>query len=1188
MNPPKNIPENCQGFALIIALSLMAFVLLLLLSITTLVQVETQSAQIRVTQTEAEQNALLGLQQALGALQVAMGPDQRISATADVLAATDPPTDPSRKHLTGVWVSDPAGVSLNGTTYAEGELLRWLVSDFQGVNDHQSAAPTVGAVTLVGAGSLADADNNGVADDLDKMVRVGLTQIGSDQPSGNYAWWIGDEGVKACINFSDASQDSELGPNEKKQAALQTFASSARGQVASLTGLATVDLQSGGLADKLLDPYDMTLATSPPSTDQVKAYFHDLTTYSKGVLSDVHNGGLKQDLSLAFELSDAVFNTSVFGSGGPDTILSPGFGRVQPIFRLANSSGIPANGPAWHLLRDYYTLYQRMENPMTDPTLPVQAFVPNRSELPNKIATNSDDLAAMRYISNSVLGLGVSGDPLRSDGGNLVIPIKANYLPYVQRHIISVGLTSEPTVIPEDYTGPYSSFVKLNQHMRASFVVHNPYNVSLRHTGMISCIDFFNFDIKVDSVLDSAFNVHSQGSWYQHLLKVPTGIIKSGAVKVYAASPDHSTVLSNPRISHGFSVPGVSSDFWKSPVYGKVQFAQSSFPVTDGIDIRLFNVSPYWVYRPRHSISVPGRDDPVAFNNANWHVTQNNKFSNYGGLEVNISNRFEDWYGGPDPGQVFDADLYPSSQLGTTVMPLMTFDYSLKPAVVSGFPYPGLSHTNPLAPIVDSRNLLPIGSSGPGMDFGFSPYAPNWQVQIKRNLSTITDELESNGDAAYWGAESTAGGSTEVAAIALPTRPLVSLGGLQSANVGLYGHMPALAIGNSLASPYIARDQSYFLFNSHSGYHSRIFYDLSYLCNETLWDRYFFSSYARAYDVVADAYNGTPEDTFDQAFALGVEGNESLPNPRMELYRSEETVSEIKGKLFDASGSPQDRAYERAAENLMVKGSFNVHSTSVNAWKALLNSARAMAIYQSGETAATGYAGNRTPLTRIQEPIAAAFDSENGSYVDAAGWGGFATLSDDQLQALAVAIVAEIKLRVGNRGTLYTSMAAFVNRSLTNDNFGLAGLLQAAIDKSGINAAFSDVNIKVDATDLMSSMGNFPVPDNILDGAQQARSAATSATGHIMQGDLLQVIGSFAALRSDSFRIRSYGEVLDPVTQLPTGRAWCEAIVQRIPEPVQPSDPNPQNAAYWQPQDEDFLGRKFKMIHFRWLDEDEV
>ncbi|MDA8735813.1 hypothetical protein N9M57_00335 [Opitutales bacterium] len=72
MNSPKNTPENCQGFALVIALSLMAFVLLLLLSITTLVQVETQSAQISVTQNEAEQDALLGLQEALGALQVSI------------------------------------------------------------------------------------------------------------------------------------------------------------------------------------------------------------------------------------------------------------------------------------------------------------------------------------------------------------------------------------------------------------------------------------------------------------------------------------------------------------------------------------------------------------------------------------------------------------------------------------------------------------------------------------------------------------------------------------------------------------------------------------------------------------------------------------------------------------------------------------------------------------------------------------------------------------------------------------------------------------------------------------------------------------------------------------------------------------------------------------------------------------
>ncbi|MDP4609887.1 MAG: hypothetical protein NWT02_01710, partial [Opitutales bacterium] len=68
-------PTKNSGFALIIALSLMAFVLLLLLSITTLVQVEQQGAATGKAQLEAKQNALLALNQALGTLQAEMGPD---------------------------------------------------------------------------------------------------------------------------------------------------------------------------------------------------------------------------------------------------------------------------------------------------------------------------------------------------------------------------------------------------------------------------------------------------------------------------------------------------------------------------------------------------------------------------------------------------------------------------------------------------------------------------------------------------------------------------------------------------------------------------------------------------------------------------------------------------------------------------------------------------------------------------------------------------------------------------------------------------------------------------------------------------------------------------------------------------------------------------------------------------------
>jgi len=53
-----------------------------------------------------------------------------------------------------------------------------------------------------------------------------------------------------------------------------------------------------------------------------------------------------------------------------------------------------------------------------------------------------------------------------------------------------------------------------------------------------------------------------------------------------------------------------------------------------------------------------------------------------------------------------------------------------------------------------------------------------------------------------------------------------------------------------------------------------------------------------------------------------------------------------------------------------------------------------------------------------------------------------------------------------------------------------------------------------------------------------------------MQGDVLQSIGSVLTARSDTFVIRTYGEVLNPLdsTAAPISRAWCEAVVQRLPD----------------------------------------
>ena len=78
-----------SGFALVIALSLMAFVLLLILSIASFVVVEQQSANIAKQQLVAKQNALVGLQIAIGELQQRLGPDQRATASADILDSSN-------------------------------------------------------------------------------------------------------------------------------------------------------------------------------------------------------------------------------------------------------------------------------------------------------------------------------------------------------------------------------------------------------------------------------------------------------------------------------------------------------------------------------------------------------------------------------------------------------------------------------------------------------------------------------------------------------------------------------------------------------------------------------------------------------------------------------------------------------------------------------------------------------------------------------------------------------------------------------------------------------------------------------------------------------------------------------------------------------------------------------------------
>lgn len=89
---------------------------------------------------------------------------------------------------------------------------------------------------------------------------------------------------------------------------------------------------------------------------------------------------------------------------------------------------------------------------------------------------------------------------------------------------------------------------------------------------------------------------------------------------------------------------------------------------------------------------------------------------------------------------------------------------------------------------------------------------------------------------------------------------------------------------------------------------------------------------------------------------------------------------------------------------------------------------------------------------------------------------------------------------------------------------------------------------------------------------QSAFDSSTPKITTITQDDFFAELAPILATRSDTFRIRTYGDVLDSVDHTSVQAvAYCEAIVQRTPDPAPGS-----------------LGQKFVILYFRWLGRDDI
>ena len=154
--------------------------------------------------------------------------------------------------------------------------------------------------------------------------------------------------------------------------------------------------------------------------------------------------------------------------------------------------------------------------------------------------------------------------------------------------------------------------------------------------------------------------------------------------------------------------------------------------------------------------------------------------------------------------------------------------------------------------------------------------------------------------------------------------------------------------------------------------------------------------------------------------------------------------------------------------------------------------------------------------------------------------GSARTLTATELDVLASQLTA-LRFRAAYPEVGKAAFAPFASVG----QWARSGLLQAAIDAAAIN---------------------------------QGRPA--EAVDRVDQEDLLALLAPILGVRSDTFLVRAYGQVRDPFRDEGLGEAWCEAVVQRVPDHVDPADA-PWEAAT-QP-DNLLLGRKFVVTSFRWL-----
>ena len=1208
-----------DGFALVTTILMTGLLAIIVIATLSLSSITLRTAERESYHAIAKANARMALMIAIGRLQTEAGPDQRITATADIKGISANP------QWMGVWKSDVKGSPAEPV---------WMVSGSRPDASKQ--------LDKKDSALLASFPSSGSAA---RDIRAEYVHVKNGRTNGRFAFWIGDEGVKARVDVARPPRNENVSIQEKI----------ARAQSPQEPGLSVFDKDNQSMwtsfdpdgADDLNKKLLVSMGTvalavgdSPglKRDDVLKHYFNDLTTGGSGLPVNARDGGFKADLSLVFDrsqqsesfvsefigakpVSSKVLKTDVLGFSVTD---SSKFGLSEQITKGHEGGGFV--GPNWGNLFNYARLWEKVggnaapmvgPDPRADSDLRQDDWKPYSEA--NKGLPNREDLQHTNSGLSPVLSVAQIGLYFGADEG---APPAANQKRYYAKLMVKpiIGLWNPYNVRINDSQymvewafAPYMRLDYQKPEKDGTFATGSGNRVELwlreywmtQEGGKFPTDDagqagsylrmltrpvdfepgeFRLFSAEGNPEMSTGYNnylvptLDPAGAYSMRIIRSEDGKIKGADGKLLPDQKKGQPLMIPTGYYGWFGDVYLQDTHWDGKTASYGTGTRGRFPKLDK------EATPTW-------FSLKSVADVTTEKVGD--VTHLSRYTNLwnGGRDETAK------VGGyiPEPILSARAKINVSGAGGRTPYLIDTLTegrlghigtwrfYTRNPTEVreSSQGLRGWIDSNPrvIASNVKfdgskndsagkqgwnaTSNLIPGASENTfGDTFGGNRGLVSdgsWGKESRIPEGDPTPERWRG----FGGPASTlnAGGQTHVILYDVPQSPLVSVGQFQHAELSRYNHEPGFVVGNSYANPRIAPDAT---INPDLGGMGFSVVDISHEVNSRLWDTTFFST------VSPDYIGGSG---FDSSLRETLMGRKPLPNPRMEYVS-------VPGDPLDRSGSPSvEKIIEKAgllapqavAARMRVTGAFNVNSTSKTAWKAVLSSMGASELpVINPSTSKTSWSDPKgIRFNRFVHPILES--GYAGGDADAAFWQGWRELSEENLDQLATAIVAEVK----ERGP-FLSMADFVNRNPKSDQseHRLKGALQAAIDKVANDPLPSSVG-------LASANPNGAAFFQTITGENQAAGHAA----YLLQGDLLQSLAPILQVRSDYFRIRTCGEALDKNGKV-IAKATCEAFVQRLPEYVDPSE-RPEVIAPGKSINKTF-GRKFQLVSFRWLNSSEI